>query len=112
MAMAIAELYWIRMLFKELHCSLTTSLQLWCDNMGALSLASNPIFHARPKYIEIDYHFIHENILNKDFVACYIYTVDQCADIFTKGLTSSRFLELRDKLMLTAPHMSLRAQLR
>jgi len=59
-------------------------------------------------HIEVDYHFIREKILHKDIVANCISTEDQCADIFTKGLTSSRFLFLRDKLMVTAPPMRLR----
>ena len=103
MAIATAELYWLRMLFRELNISLNSPPTLWCDNMGALALASNPIYHARTKLIEVDYHFIREKILHKDMLARYISTEDQSADIFTKGLTSQRFLSLRDKLMVTTP---------
>ena len=39
---------------------------LWCDNLGALALASNPVYHARTKPIEVDYHFIHEKVVNQD----------------------------------------------
>jgi hypothetical protein len=88
MAIATAELYWLRMLFRELNISLNNPPTLWCDNMGALALASNPIYHARTKHIEVDYHFIREKILHKDMLASYISTEDQSADIFTKGLTS------------------------
>jgi hypothetical protein len=58
MAYATAELYWLRMLFKELQLPLTTPPRLYCNNLGALALASNPIFHTRIKHIEVDYHFI------------------------------------------------------
>jgi hypothetical protein len=108
MAYATAELYWIKMLFKELQLPLTAPPRLYCDNLGALALASNPIYHARTKHIEVDYHFIREKIFHKDLTASYISTEDQCANIFTKGLTSSRFLFLRDKLMVTSLPMSLR----
>jgi len=112
MAIATAELYWLRMLFKDLGISLSNTPVLWCDNVGAIALASNPIYHARTKHIEVNYHFIREKILHKDLFAQFISTVYQCADLFTKGLTSTRFLFLCDKLMVTAPPMSLRGAVR
>ncbi|KAB2607265.1 hypothetical protein D8674_006982 [Pyrus ussuriensis x Pyrus communis] len=33
---------------------------LWCDNQSAISLAKNPLFHARTKHVELDYHYIRE----------------------------------------------------
>lgn len=58
MALATVELYWIRMVLQELQITLPTAPTLWCDNIGAIALASNPIFHARTKHIEVDYHFV------------------------------------------------------
>jgi hypothetical protein len=76
MAIATADLYWLRMLFHDLRIPLISTLVLWCDNIGALALASNPVFHARTKHIEIDYHFIREKIISKDIHAKYISTAD------------------------------------
>jgi hypothetical protein len=103
MTITTAEISWLRMLLKELEIVLHSPPQLWCDNLGVIALASNPIYHAHTKHIEVDYHFIKEKILHKDLTTSYISTQDQCADIFTKGLTSARFLFLRDKLMVTPP---------
>jgi hypothetical protein len=100
-AIKVAELSWLQMLLKELQISLHDPPILWGDNVGAISLASNPIYHARTKHIEVGYHFICEKMLHKDLSASYIPTQDQCVDIFTKGLTSSSFLFLKDKLMVT-----------
>jgi hypothetical protein len=58
LSLIAAELFWLRMLLQELQISLNSPLTLWCDNSGALALASNPIFHARTKHIEVDFHFI------------------------------------------------------
>lgn len=34
---------------------LTAPLRLWCDNLGALALTFNPIFHATTKHIDVDH---------------------------------------------------------
>jgi hypothetical protein len=108
MAQVTAELYWLQMLLKDLRLPLTTPPVIRCDNLGAMALASNPIYHARTKHIEVDFHFIREKVLNKDINLSFISTCDQPADIFTKGLHSSRFLLLHDKLMVCPPPIRLR----
>ena len=100
LAMVVVELYWIRMLLKDLRLPLHSPPTVWCDNQSAIALATNPVYHARTKHIEIDFHFIREKIQNKDVQVQYISTFDQVSDIFTKGLTSSRFQLLKDKLMV------------
>jgi hypothetical protein len=112
LAFATAELCWLRMLFKELGLFLSFSPTLWCDNLGALALASNPVYHVRTKHIEVDYHFIREKVVNKDVQTSHISTHEQIVDIFTKGLTTSRFLWLRDKLRGCSPPISLRGDVR
>ena len=103
LASTAAELYWIRMLLRDLGIFLSTPPLLWCDNVSALAIASNPDFHARTKHIEVDYHFVREKVLRKDLLIKYISSNDQLADIFTKGLPSSRFHWLTSKLMWKFP---------
>ena len=91
------------MLFQEIQIPLKVALVLWCDNVSALALASNPVFHARTKLIEVDYHFVCEKVVNRDIIVKFISTLDQVADIFTKGLSSSRFVYLKSKLMVVQP---------
>jgi hypothetical protein len=96
------------MLFRELGVNLSIPPVLWCDNIGALALASNPVFHARTKHIEVDYHFVREKVLNRDILIKFINIHDQVADVFTKGLPSARFLVLNVKLMVVPPPINLR----
>jgi hypothetical protein len=107
MALATSDLCWFRMLFQELQISLPSPPTIWCANSSALSLASNPVSHARTKHIEVDIHFIREKVTNRNIQLRYISTLDQVADIFTKGLTADWFCFLRDKLPV-APPISLR----
>ena len=84
---------------------------LWCDNVSTLALASNPIFHARTKHIEVDYYYIREKVLSKELQVHFISTLDQLANIFTKAFSSPKFLELASKLM-GVPSFSLRGDVK
>ena len=108
MAVTTADLYWLRMLLKDLQGPLSFPPVLWCDNAGALALASNSVFHARTKHIEVDYHFIRKKVVNRDMSLKFISTGDQRLDIFTKGFSTHRFQLLRDKLLVTSCPVSLR----
>jgi hypothetical protein len=98
LALVIAKVYWLRMLLYELKISLQAAPVVWCDNISTLALASNPIFHARSKHIEIDYHFVHEKVAHRDIILQHVPTSLQPANVFTKGHTADRFCLLRDKL--------------
>nr|GEY09675.1 hypothetical protein [Tanacetum cinerariifolium] len=57
LADTIAELTWLQAFLNELGIHSSSTPILWCDNLGATYLLANPIFHARAKHVEIDYHF-------------------------------------------------------
>jgi hypothetical protein len=103
LAIASAELCWIRTLLKDLGIYLSQPPLLWCDNVSALAIASNPVFHARTKHIEVDFHFVRERVLRKDLIVKFVSTIDQLADIFTKSLPSQRFLDLQRNLTVSVP---------
>jgi hypothetical protein len=95
------------MLFKELKNFLPAPPMLWCDNISALALASNPIFHACTKHVEVGYHFEREKVLIKGILIKFISTHDQVANVFTKGLPSAHFLALKSKLMVAPSPINL-----
>ena len=69
---------------KDLHIPIVHTPVIWCDNIGAISLASNPIFHPQTKHIEVNYHYLREKVMRKELVVWFISTIDQLEDIFTK----------------------------
>lgn len=87
LANATAEIIWVQHLLTELGVHHPKVASLWCDNLGATYLFANPIFHARTKYIEIDYHFVRERVAEKLLNIRFIPTGDQVEDGFTKPLT-------------------------
>ena len=97
---ATAELIWVQCLLRELRIPQSQSPVLWCDNIGATYLSSNPVFHARTKHIEVDYHFVRERVAQKLLQIKFISSNDQLADIFTKPLSQPLFKGCRRKLNL------------
>jgi hypothetical protein len=69
------------------------------------------VYHGRTKHIDVDFHFIREKVTNHDVQLRYISTIDQVADIFTKGHTTARFQYLREKLKVCSP-ISLRGHVK
>lgn len=63
LAIAAAELAWIRQLLCDLHAYVFTAPVIYCDNRSAIVLSSNSIFHSRFKHIEINYHFVRERVI-------------------------------------------------
>lgn len=105
------DLVWIKQLFVELHLSVPTPV-LFCDNKFAMALASNPVFQARTKHIEIYYHFIREQVLANHLTLQYIGSHAQIVDILTKGLFVSQFLVLKAKLKVGSPPLRLQGSVR
>jgi histone deacetylase 1/2 len=85
---ATAELIWVQSLLKELGGVQLRPPILWCDNIGATYLSSNPVFHARTKHIEVDFHFVRERVSQKQLQIRFISSKDQVANILTKPLPS------------------------
>jgi hypothetical protein len=100
MAGARTELVWLQQLLSKLHVPIVSSPVLWCDNLGATFLASNSVFHARMKHIEIDYHFVREKVVTKQLDVRLISSKDQLAYLFTKVVSLPRLNYLRNKLTL------------
>ena len=94
-ANGVAEACWLRQLLQELHNPLTTSTLVYCDNVSAVYLSTNPVQHQRTKHVEIDLHFVRERVAIGDVCVLHVPTTSQFADIFTKGLPTSVFSEFR-----------------
>jgi hypothetical protein len=97
-ANAVAEATWIRQLLTELHAPLRKTTLVYCDNVSAIYMSSNPVQHQRTKHVEIDLHFVRERVAIGDVRVLHVPTTSQFADVFTKGLPSSVFTEFRSSL--------------
>ena len=108
LSQSMRELLWLRRLVVDIASTLGSEIQkpielkstVFEDNNAALALAKKPGVSSRTKHIHTKHWFFKEHIgEDQGIVLKRIDTVDQLADIFTKGVTADLFVPLRDRLM-------------
>ncbi|GKA89788.1 hypothetical protein Tco_0811600 [Tanacetum coccineum] len=87
---------------KEDGCKITgweeKRITLKVDNISAIALVRNPVFHRRSKHIDIRYHFIRECVENGHINVEHVSGELQRADILTKALPRLKFVTMRQML--------------
>ncbi|RVX02174.1 Retrovirus-related Pol polyprotein from transposon RE1 [Vitis vinifera] len=99
-----AELTWMSFILNDLHIPLASTPTLYCDNTSALHMTINPVFHARSKHIELDYHFVRERVALGLLVTQHISIEKQVADLFTKPMSKAALSNFQTKLCLQPRH--------
>jgi hypothetical protein len=68
------------------------------SNVNAFYLSTNPVQHQHTKHVEIDLHFVRERDTAGDVRVLSVPTTLQFANIFTKGLPTSVFINFLSSL--------------
>ena len=92
------ELIWLKRLLANLGVEHTTPMAVFCDSKSAIYIATNSVFHERTKHIELDLHFVWDEVLSRNIKLHHINTTLQLADILTKPLGRDGFHSFRIKL--------------
>ena len=93
LTLAAKETIWIRLLMTELglmqdDASPTVNV---LEREGAIALANNPVLHSRTKHIDIQHHFIRNEVTEGRIDLKYVPTEHMVADGLTKPLTHVKF---------------------
>ena len=76
MAYTICEITWIHALLNDLHQHHPQwPTLIFCDNQATLHIATNPVYHKRTEYIELDSHLMHGKLQEGSLTtlhACFI----------------------------------------
>jgi hypothetical protein len=73
-------------------------IPIYFDNTSAISISKNPVMHFKMKHIPIKYHFLREQVAEKNIRVEYVGTKEQVVDILTKPLLHESFEYLRQRL--------------
>ncbi|GJS39677.1 ribonuclease H-like domain, reverse transcriptase, RNA-dependent DNA polymerase [Tanacetum coccineum] len=84
---AACQALWLKRLLNELTGWEEKRITLKVDNVSAIALVRNPVFHGRSKHIDIRYHFICECVENGHINMEHVSGELQRADILTKAST-------------------------
>jgi hypothetical protein len=83
------HLAWLRSFFEDISHKQTLPTNLYNNNQGTIALSKDPQFQACTKHIQWKYHFVCDNLMNKNQALIkYIPTSNMVANIMTKPLPS------------------------
>lgn len=86
MVLTTCEVTWLSSLLKDLGIKNLPPTVLRCDNKAALAIAANPVLHERTKHVELDCHYVREQVQAGNIQTIYTPSSEQVADILTKVL--------------------------
>ncbi|CAL9233873.1 unnamed protein product [Arabidopsis halleri] len=85
------ELLFLKNLLHELGVDHEGPMTISCDSKPAIHISNNPVFHERTKHIELDCHFVRDEIVKGVIKPFHVSTTNQLADILTKALGRREF---------------------
>jgi hypothetical protein len=99
---ATREAVWWRAFLTELGMPPTTATTIHSDSQGAIALSKNPEHHKRTKHIDIQHHYIREQVAAGSVSLPHIGTDDMIADVLTKPLAAERHARLAEEMGVRA----------
>lgn len=94
MVHGICEGMWLRRLLNDLGIRTIEPISMCWDNQTVIRIARNPVHRDQTKHMESDRHFIKEKLDGKIVDLQYTSTHHQIAEVLTKALSQTMFVEL------------------
>lgn len=98
---AACEAVWLRRILGDLQQKQMDPTIIYCDNMSAIAMTKNPVFHARTKHIKLRHHFIRSLVGNEEMQLKFVNTNEQLTDGFTKAVSSEKLEQFKSYFRIT-----------
>ena len=89
---------WLRRLLTKIGFPPNYEMNLLCDNKAAIDIAHNTVQDNQTKHVEVDRHFIKQNLEAKIILFPFVKSEDQLVNILTKAVCYKIFYNPLDKL--------------
>jgi hypothetical protein len=89
---------WMKQTLTNILVEYDEPIPIYCVNTSTISISKNPMMHSKTKHIPIKYHFLREQVAEKNIIVEYVGTKEQVEDIFTKPLPREAFDYLHQRL--------------
>ncbi|CAI7866239.1 unnamed protein product [Closterium sp. NIES-53] len=87
---AVREIVWQRRLLAELGEEQQGPTPLYCDRLGAIALAKNPVLHGLTKHMRVKWHWTRSMVAEGEVELHNVKTTRQPADMMTKRLVEQQ----------------------
>jgi hypothetical protein len=84
--------------YLDIQVEYDEPILIYCDNTCAISISKNSVMYSKKNHIPIKYHFLQEQVAEKNIRVEYVGTKEQVVDIFTKPLPQEAFEYLCQRL--------------
>jgi hypothetical protein len=102
LAKTTCEVLWLCKLASELDLISDGLTSIYIDSQSAIHFATNPIFHAHSKHIDIGHHFVRKCIASNEVILTHCTSKDNLTNMLTKALPQPQFMLLRDQVISAA----------
>jgi hypothetical protein len=92
------QVLWMKQTLTDIHVEYDDPIPIYCDNTSSINISKNQVILSKPNHIPIKYHFLWEQVVEKNIIVEYVVTKEQVEDIFTKPLPWEAFEYLHQRL--------------
>jgi hypothetical protein len=85
------QVLWMKQNLTDIQVEYDDPITIYCDKTSAISILKNTVMHSKTKHIPIKYHFLWEQVTEKNIKVEYVGTKVQVENIFTKPIPREAF---------------------